>query len=320
MINVAIVGIGNIAKRAALGVKYSKLGNLYMAVSRSVEKASKFASDLNIEKTGTFEEMLEDNNVNLVYICTSNNVHYEQIITCLNRKKNVICEKPMVSSEGEIRELFALARKNNCFLMEAEKTLFNPVNQRISKELEKGCIGKINTIVADYSYNIAKENYEQNHWVFSSTNGGVTLDVGVYPICFALKHTNSPIKNITSYCKYDETNTYDIYANAVIEFEDDIVANITTSWIYQSPKKGSGYIYGDKGYIYAPNFWKENYFEIITNDHVQKISVEQDSEFSGQIDHACQMIIDNKIESNYYNEQMHLTLNRIITNIKNRKG
>ena len=75
MINVAIVGLGYIAKKAALGVKYSNSANLYMAVSRRKERTELFAKDLEINKTGTFEEMLNDPNVQLVYICTSDNVH-----------------------------------------------------------------------------------------------------------------------------------------------------------------------------------------------------------------------------------------------------
>ena len=320
MINVAIVGLGYIAEKAALGVKYSNSANLYMAVSRSKEKAELFAKDLEINKTGTFEEMLNDPNVQLVYLCTSNNVHYEQIKDCLNNEKHVICKKPMVICRDEMEELFSLAKLNNVFLMEAEKTLFSLVNQGIQEVIKSGIIGEVNTIVADYSYAIDNMNYDSNHWVFSKDNGGVLLDIGVYPLCFALLHTNSSIKNITSYCMYDNTNTYDKYANAIIEFDNNIIANITTSWLYQSPNRGTGYIYGTKGYIHAPAFWKNNYFEVITDNNVDKIIVDQKSEFSGQIDHACQMIRENKYESDYYNEDMHLVLNGIITEIKNNKG
>ena len=320
MINVAIVGLGYISKRAALGVKYSNKANLYMAVSRNINKAKEFAKELEIDNVGTFNDMLNDKNIDLVYLCTSNNVHYEQIKDCLNNKKHVICEKPMVSSSKEIKELFSLAKLNNVFLMEAEKTLFNLVNQSIKEVIKSGIIGEVNTIVADYSYAIDNMNYDSNHWVFSKDNGGVLLDIGVYPLCFALLHTNSSIKNITSYCMYDNTNTYDKYANAIIEFDNNIIANITTSWLYQSPNRGTGYIYGTKGYIHAPAFWKNNYFEVITDNNVDKIIVDQKSEFSGQIDHACQMIRENKYESDYYNEDMHLVLNGIITEIKNNKG
>ena len=321
MINVAIVGLGYISKRAALGVKYSNKANLYMAVSRNINKAKEFAKELEIDNVGTFNDMLNDKNIDLVYLCTSNDVHYEQIKECLNNKKHVICEKPMVSSSKEINELFDIAKLNNVFLMEAEKTLFNGINKKIKEVINTGIIGDITTIEADYSYDISQLNYSNDHWVYSNSNGGVLLDIGVYPICFALLHGTNNIKHIKSYCKYDKTNTYDIYANAIIEFNNNVLANIITSWLYESPNRGTGYIYGTKGYIYAPSYWKNNYFEIILNDKTkQTITIDEKSEFSGQIDHACDMINAQRYESDYYNKDMHLLINNIINNIKNNKG
>ena len=149
MKNVAILGLGNIANRVAKGVICSDKANLYAVASRNIDNAKSFADKYDsYTYYGSYEEMLKDPNVDLVYICTPNAFHYEQIKLCLSHKKHVICEKPMVKDEIQVRELFAMAREQGCFLMEAEKTMFTPLNKKIKAMIEDGAIGKLHTIRA----------------------------------------------------------------------------------------------------------------------------------------------------------------------------
>ena len=118
MKNIGILGPGNIANRVAKGVICSPKANLYAVASRNIDKAKSFADKYGAEiYYGSYEEMLNDPNVDLVYICTPNTFHYEQIKLCLVHGKHVICEKPMVKDEAQIREIFAMAREKNCFLL-----------------------------------------------------------------------------------------------------------------------------------------------------------------------------------------------------------
>ena len=129
MKNIGILGLGNIANRVAQGVLCSKKACLYAAASRNIENAGRFANQYGAKVFyGSYEEMLRDPKVDLVYICTPNTFHYEQIKLCLTHGKHVVCEKPMVKNEVQIRELFAFAREKGCFLMEAEKTMFTPLS------------------------------------------------------------------------------------------------------------------------------------------------------------------------------------------------
>ncbi|MBR5317898.1 MAG: Gfo/Idh/MocA family oxidoreductase, partial [Lachnospiraceae bacterium] len=96
MKNVGIIGLGNIANRVAKGVLCSKNACLYAVASRSVDNAKSFANKYGaLNYYGSYEEMLNDPKVDLVYICTPNTLHYEQIKLCFAYGKHVICEKPM---------------------------------------------------------------------------------------------------------------------------------------------------------------------------------------------------------------------------------
>ena len=173
MKNVAILGLGNIANRVAKGVICSDKANLYAVASRNIDNAKSFADKYDSYiYYGSYEEMLKDPNVDLVYICTPNAFHYEQIKLCLSHKKHVICEKPMVKDEIQVRELFAMAREQGCFLMEAEKTMFTPLNKKIKAMIEDGAIGKLHTIRAQYCSE-GLDGVPLDHWVLEEGFGGV---------------------------------------------------------------------------------------------------------------------------------------------------
>ena len=93
MKNVAVMGLGYISKRVAQGVALSYNANLYALASSSLEKAKAMAEEMQVEKYyGSYEEMLEDANVDVVYICTPNSEHIKHIKMCMDHGKHVICE------------------------------------------------------------------------------------------------------------------------------------------------------------------------------------------------------------------------------------
>ena len=179
MKNVAILGLGNIANRVAKGVLCSEKACLYAVASRKLENAKRFADKYGaLNYYGSYEEMLKDSKVDLVYICTPNTLHFEQIKLCLSHGKHVICEKPMVKNEEQVRMLFALAREQGCFLMEAEKTMFTPLNKKIKEMIADGEIGKLHTIRAQYCSD-GLDGLAKDHWVLGEEFGGCAERKGV---------------------------------------------------------------------------------------------------------------------------------------------
>ena len=311
MKNVAILGLGNIANRVAKGVLCSKKACLYAVVSRSIEKAKSFADKYGaLNYYGSYEEMLNDSKVDLVYICTPNTFHYEQIKLCLSHGKHVICEKPMVKSEEQVRELFILAREQGCFLMEAEKTMFTPLNQKIKEMIAEDEIGKLHTIRAQYCSD-GLEGLPLDHWVLGEEFGGCTYDIGVYPICVSHFYAGAKMKEFQVEAVKNPEFTCDFGMDADIFYENGIYANVRANWFYQAENKGKAVLVGEKGYFEIPAYWKGNKAYLHKAGQVTEIVVDMESDFEGEITHAIESIEDGLLESPILGEEMSVEIIRV---------
>lgn len=186
MINFAIVGAGSIAKLMATTIKMMNKGGdesvkLYAIASRSLEKAKEFAKEFGIEKAyGSYEELYNDPAINLVYIATPHNFHYEQTKACLEHGKHVLCEKAFTVNAKEAKELIDLSKEKKLLLAEAIWTRYQPMRQIINDVISSGIVGPAYMITANLGYSIA----DKPRLVKKDLAGGALLDVGVYPINF----------------------------------------------------------------------------------------------------------------------------------------
>ena len=311
MKNVAILGLGNIANRVAKGVICSPKACLYAVASRNVENAKKFAEKYAASVYyGSYEEMLKDPKVDLVYICTPNTFHYDQIKLCLSYGKHVICEKPMVKNEEQVRELFAMAREQGCFLMEAEKTMFTPLNKKIKEMINQGEIGKLHTIRAQYCSE-GLEGLPLDHWVLGEDFGGCTYDIGVYPICAAHFYADSSMKEFQAEAVKSSDFKCDFGMDTDIFYENGIYANVRSNWFYQAENKGKAILVGDKGYFEIPAYWKGNKAYLHKDGIVTEIEVAMESDFEGEVTHAVECIEEGLIESPILGEEMSVEIIRV---------
>ena len=311
MKNIAILGLGNIANRVAKGVICSPKAYLYAVASRNVENAKKFAEKYAASVYyGSYEEMLKDPKVDLVYICTPNTFHYDQIKLCLSYGKHVICEKPMVKNEEQVRELFAMAREQGCFLMEAEKTMFTPLNKKIKEMINQGEIGKLHTIRAQYCSE-GLEGLPLDHWVLGEDFGGCTYDIGVYPICAAHFYADSSMKEFQAEAVKSSDFKCDFGMDTDIFYENGIYANVRSNWFYQAENKGKAILVGDKGYFEIPSYWKGNKAYLHKDGIVTEIEVAMESDFEGEITHAVECIEEGLTESPILGEEMSVEIIRV---------
>ena len=311
MKNIAILGLGNIANRVAKGVLCSEKASLYAVASRKIETAKSFAEKYGtVVYYGSYEEMLKDSNVDLVYICTPNAFHYEQIKLCLSYGKHVICEKPMVKNEEQVREIFALAREQGCFLMEAEKTMFTPLNKKIKKMIAEGEIGKLHTIRAQYCSD-GLDGLPKDHWVLDEDFGGCTYDIGVYPVCAAHFYADSKMKEFQVEAVRHSEYKCDFGMDADIFYENGIYGSVRSNWFYQSENKGKAVLVGEKGYFEIPAYWKGNKAYLHKDGLVTEIEVDMESDFEGEITHAIECIEAGLLESPILGEEMSVEIIRV---------
>lgn len=320
MKNIGILGPGNIAQRVAKGILCSPVANLYAAASRDEKKAEAFAEKFGAEKFyGSYEQMLEDEKVDIVYICTPNAFHYDQIKLCISHGKHVICEKPMVENQAQVKELFAMARAKGCFLMEAEKTMFTPLNTHLKALIETGMIGKLLSVRAEYSSDVL-ESVEKTHWVLTEDMSGCSYDIGVYPISFSHFFAGAKMSELKVQSLTHPEFACDFGMQADIRYENGVYGFLQSSWFYTPEHKGSAILAGETGYIEVPAYWKGTKAYLHQDGRVKEISVEMESDFEGEITHAVQCIEQGLLESPILGEAMSLEIIRIVEEVQMHKN
>ena len=141
-----IIGLGNIANKFAQTVKAMDSVELEAVASRNKEKSEAFGKvyDVASEKCySSYEELVKDESIEAVYIAVPHVFHKKISILCLKNGKAVLCEKPVTMNGNEIREVINVAEENKMFFMEAMKTRFLPINQKIKYWINEGRIGEV---------------------------------------------------------------------------------------------------------------------------------------------------------------------------------
>lgn len=310
--NIGILGLGNIAKRVANGIHHANDATLYAVASRDLNKAKAFKNETNAKVAyGNYDDMCKDKNVDIIYICTPNQLHKEHILKCLSYHKHVLCEKPMLINQEDLEECFNYAKKQNCFLMEMHKTLFTPLNLKLKKMIQEGIIGNIQMIDASYCSLVDIHTIPQ--WCLDKTYGGCLNDIGVYPISYCNYFAQSNLSDIQVMKRYAKDG-YVTQTQGMLKYENGIMAHFMTSW--DSDNENIGYIYGDKGHIKCYNFWKNTEAFLIKNGKEEKITVSMKSDFTGEIEHAISMIQQNKLQSDLLNEHNSKQIIKVISKTK----
>lgn len=156
---------------------------------KSLEKINHLVNKYNINKTYyDYDELLNDSNIDTLYIAVPNHLHFEFTKKALDHKKHVICEKPFTSNLEELKELIALAKQNNCLLFEAITNQYLPVYQKIKKQLSS--IGKISIISCNFSQYSSRYDDFKNGIILPvfdvNKSGGALMDLNVYNIHFVV--------------------------------------------------------------------------------------------------------------------------------------
>ena len=245
--NFAILGAGGIARTMASTVVPMKEICKKAVAARDYDRAESFAKEYGFEKAyGSYEEMLADPEIDLVYIAVPHSHHCQWTKAALEAGKNVLCEKAFAVNEKQAKEMIDLARSKNLLLTEAIWTRYMPSRQMILDIIDSGVIGEVTSVSANLGYQIdAKERI-----VRPELAGGALLDLTVYPLNFASMVLGDDIVKIDASCVKTETGV-DGLDTVMLTYRDGKMATMFTT-IYSLTDR-SGYIYGRNGYIEVQN-------------------------------------------------------------------
>lgn len=251
-----IIGAGHMAERMADTVRQMKQVELYAVASRTEEKAKAFAEKYGAKvHYGNYETLIQDEQVELIYIATPNHLHYAQARACILAGKPVLLEKPFALNEQQAQALIDLAEMHQVFLCEAMWVRFMPLMQQLKKTLEKGAIGEVTSVIADIGYDL-KDKDRVNRL---DMGGGALLDIGVYPIAFALQILGREIDNIsTSMVRMNSGVDAQEFINLV--YENGAIAGLYSTMLSNTDKQGK--IYGTDGYVLVKDINNYRSYEV----------------------------------------------------------
>lgn len=222
MIRWGIIGIGNIAMRFMRSLANSEEGYLYGAASLTQRKRENFHQQYpHVQVYESYEALLDDENIDAVYIATRHKDHYQWAKEALKRHKAVLCEKPATLSYHQTVELCDLAKQNQTLFIEAMKTRFVPLIQDIKALLEEGVIGEIERVETSFCYDI---EYRQGHYLFDEDQGGILYDVGTYNIASTIDYIHSPLVSVQS--DVEKNYQVDVYDQVELTFESGQTARL----------------------------------------------------------------------------------------------
>ncbi|HTL08135.1 MAG TPA: Gfo/Idh/MocA family oxidoreductase [Chitinophagaceae bacterium] len=282
-----IIGPGKIAQKFAAALSLVPGASLYAVASRDIEKAAAFAAKYKAPVFyNTYEALAANPEIDAVYIATPHTFHHAHTLLCLRHKKAVLCEKPMSVSYESTLAMVNAARENKTFLMEAMWSRFLPIIEKTRQLVQEGAIGTLKYLRADFGF--AAPYNEAGRLYNLSLGGGSLLDVGVYPLFFALWLMGKP-DSISSVAQLARTGADEIMT-AVLKYSNGSVASIASS--INTQLSITAELGGTEGAIFLDRPWyKGSQLQVRKNDAVtQRFSLpygDNGFEFQVQEVHRC---------------------------------
>jgi len=257
---IGILSTSSIAPRFIAAVREEGSFEITALSSRSQEKAEEKAKAWDIPKAyGSHEELLNDQDVDIVYISAVNSAHYKWAKAALEAGKHVICEKPCTTTESQTRELFSLAKEKGLFLMEAQKMLFLPAVLAVKEAITSGKLGRVR--IAEFNHSFYGS---YNNWMYDeAAGGGPLLSSAIYVVELLQFLFDCDIAEVSGICsKHPGTNVEEQYVVSG-RMENGVLFSLKNSTV--ALMKNGACIYGEKAYAELPDYWKAR--KVIFCDH-----------------------------------------------------
>lgn len=259
MFKVGIIGAGWIADKMAEALSPLKDYCVYAIGSRSLAKAREFADRWNLQKAyGSYEEVVADSDVDLIYIATPHSHHYQHAMLAVQHGKHVLVEKAFTANAAEAEALIEAARAKGVFITEAIWTRYMPLSHKVKEIMESGVIGKPRIITATLCYMMEfKERI-----VRADLCGGALLDLGVYALNFARMYFGTDIVKTVSNCHIGPSGM-DMHECMSLSYADGKMANLQSGALCLNDRQGI--ISGTEGYIRVDNINCPELIEVYRN-------------------------------------------------------
>lgn len=243
----SILAPGNIA--GAMAKTISRMDGIesYAVASRDYGRAKAFAGEWGFEKAyGSYEELVDDPEVGLVYVASPHSHHYQHAKLCLEHGKHVLVEKAFTVNAAQAQELIDISEERGLLLAEAIWTRYMPSRGMVDDLVASGVIGEVTSLTANLGYILPHVERMQK----PELAGGALLDLGVYPINFALMAFHGQVERVHASAVLSPSGI-DWMNSITLVFEGGKMAVLHSDMLAQTDRQGV--ISGDKGYLEVQN-------------------------------------------------------------------
>lgn len=291
-----VLGTANIAKGCTIpGMRLAKNCELYAVAGRNEAKVESYKQEFGFAGGYVgYDRLLEDPDVQAVYIPLPNHLHKEWVIKALKAGKHVLCEKPLALNAADAREMFAVARENNVILMEAYAYLHSPYIDSLKADIASGVIGDVEFIeTAFYT-----QYYVEDIRMYKEMGGGALYDLGCYCTTLITSLIDSDPEYVMANAEFNEYGA-DVLASALIKFRNGVRAAFNAGMIFDpgsNSRKDRLYIHGTKGVIDSPveyNQEGELTYTVTSNGIKTERKVFAGHNYSLEIEQMCDVILQN---------------------------
>ena len=314
---IGILGAGHIAEKMARTVNAMDGVEVYAVGSRSLEKASDFAGRFGVGKAyGSYEELVSDPMVDMVYVATPHNCHFPHVRLCLENGKHVLCEKAFMLNALEAEEVFAMARERGLFVAEAIWTRYQPARRILNEIIGSGEIGAPKFLTAHLGYPIIHKERVRK----AELGGGALLDIGIYCLNFAVMNFGHDISEVTTSCVRNEEGV-DVSETIILKYSDGRMASLTTTVL--SANYRQGVILCDNGSVSTENINNPLSFDIYSRDQkfVRKVEApRQESGFEYEVQECIDSIRAGLLEPPSMPHEETLFMMRLMDSLRKQWG
>lgn len=314
-----IIGTGEIARRFAQACNNTPHVSLAAVASRKKETANSFADEFNIEhRFGSYASMAESDKVDAIYIAVPHGLHAECALICIQNGKGVLCEKPITVNSRQLEMLVEASEQNKVFLMEAMWARLVPGTSQLIEYVDSGALGEIKGVQGSFCYHMDVD--ELGHHVFMPAQGGGSLlDVGCYALSFASWYINGEPVEVSAMADIGSQEV-DLHTCMLMKYANGAIADLSSAIMLRKPNEG--FIFGEKGYIYAPRFYAPQSYEIrLHGQEIQKVECPYyGNGFEEQIMEASDCICAGLVESPLLPHSQSLKIMRQMDEVRRKIG
>jgi predicted dehydrogenase len=291
-LNWGLLSTANINRALIKPLRASKRTRLLAVASRSLTTAESYAREWNIPRAhGSYEALLADPEIDVIYNSLPNHLHAEWTIKALRAGKHVLCEKPFALTLAEVDAMSQAARETGKVLAEAFMYRHHAQTLKVKEIVESGMLGKLQLIRGAFTFTLTRAGDIRSK---KETGGGSIWDVGCYPISYARTIVGADPLEVFGWQLTGESGTDESFIGQM-KFADGIHAQFDSG--FKSPDRSMIEIVGTESSLTIPNPFKpgkSSEIYLSHNGRQKTIKIKSNELYLGEVEDMCDAITQNK--------------------------